>query len=160
MLYPDAYGELPRFHRHTAAAQRGESIARGVTGRNYERVRVLLIRLVFIYIVQRCGYSAAGACKAFQPRGETNLAAAGQNICAHAAHHAFQSVAAYMRFAEIRHLFGRAEPCERRKYVGVITAVGLRIQLAVRERTRAAFAELHIVVRVEPAARKKARYRR
>ena len=87
-----------------------------------------------------------------QLRLEQHRAARGDDRLAQAAHYAAQPVRADVRLRQIEDLLRRAHLAERLQHLAAARVMDAGIELAVRKRPRAPFAELHVAVGAQPAA--------
>ena len=144
MLYSHANGKSLSFHSHARAEQGIKRIPRAVTYRRNHRVRFHIVT------VDRYG-SHLPSCDVdfFEFMRKQNLTAEAFYFLADTLHRGGEPVAADMRLGKIFDIFRRAVFHEIAQNGFNQRVIHTRVEFAVRERSRAALAELNVAVYVQ-----------
>ena len=145
-----ADGECLLRHDEMGFVQHGKGVARAVADGQHKRLRGQLV-LTLRILPDDGAQFAATANKPGHACAEVNLAAELEDAPAHGAHHARQPVRADVGLGVDEDVTRRAEAHERAQHMRDARVLRARVQLAVGERARAAFAELHVRFGLEGA---------
>ena len=155
MLDAHAHRERLLLHRHARRVHGLERIARRMpAGQNHAPRSHPLRRARAPVEHVDARHRAARETHACKLRMEAHLAARVLDLTAHRAHHVHQQIGADVRLRLPKDLLGRAGVHEPAQHVARHRVLDVRGQLSVRERARAALAELDVRLRVEIAARR------
>ena len=145
MLDAHAHGKRLALHAHARIAQHLKRIARRMAARQNNAACRDALRLARCKIAQDgAAHVASRYLNPLHERTEAHLATCLDDALAHVAHHVTQVVSANVGLCLPQNLLGRARGHELLKHMANMRAFRSRIQLAIRKRARAAFAELDI----------------
>ena len=152
MLDAETDGERFGFEEHATFVQHEEGVARAVAQRHHHMVGAQCAAVgqhhaTHASRTRRIGFHL----HIVDPVRETDLTAQRFNVGAHVLHHRHQAEGSDVRLADVEDFLRRAGLDEFGQHLASVVALvaDLAVQLAVRERARAAFAELHVGFGVE-----------